>query len=135
VKRASVPLSTFFRGRPQARRLFASVARAVQSAGPSSRRVTPTQIVFEAERPFAWAWCPGRWLRGATAPLVLSIALPRRDRSPRWKEVVRPAPRRWMHHLELHDADDLDAEVRRWLIEAWRAARQPSERAERRARS
>jgi hypothetical protein len=113
-------VAAFFRGRAAARRLFAAVEEAVAAAGRSSMRITRSQIAFRRKRGFAWAWTPDRWLRGAdVAPLVLSIALPRRIRSPRWKEVVEPAPGRFMHHLELHDAGDVDAEVRRWLRAAW----------------
>ncbi len=49
---------------------------------------------------------------------MLSIALPRRIESARFKEVVNPSPGVWMHHLELHAADDLDLEVLDWLREA-----------------
>lgn len=64
----------------------------------------------------------GQWLRGETAPLVLSIALARRDRSRRWKQIVKPRPGRFMHHLELWAARDVDDEVGGWLADAWRQA-------------
>ena len=85
--------------------------------------VTKSQIAFSIRRGFAWAWTPDRWLRGETAPLVLSIALRRLDESPRWKEVVEPRPGHWMHHLELWSASEVDDDVRAWLLEASEAAR------------
>lgn len=114
-------VETFFEGRPQSRRLFAAVERAVERAvdAAATARVTKSQIAFSRRRGFAWAWCPDRWLGGDPAPLVLSIALPRRDRSKRWKEVVMPRAGRFMHHLELRRVQDVDAEVRGWLAEAW----------------
>ena len=42
--------------------------------------------------------------------------------SPRWKEIVEPAPGRFTHHLELYFADDVDDQVRCWLHEAWESA-------------
>jgi hypothetical protein len=60
-------------------------------------------------------------LRGKQAPLVLSLSFPRRDRSARWKEVVEPAPGRFMHHLELRSIGDLDQQVLAWLRRAWEA--------------
>lgn len=45
-----------------------------------------------------------------------------RDLSPRWKEIVEPAPGRFAHHLELYAARDIDAEVKDWLRAAWEAA-------------
>lgn len=112
-------LDALFRGQPVARRLFTAVRRTVEAAGPCTLRVTRSQVAFRRRTGFAWAWMPGKWLRGQVAPLVLSISLPRRDRSRRWKEVVEPAPGRFMHHLELRDPSDLDDEVRAWVAEAW----------------
>jgi hypothetical protein len=55
-------------------------------------------------------------------PLVLSIALPKRLSSARFKQVVHPAPANWMHHLELRDLTEIDDEVPGWLAEGWTAA-------------
>jgi hypothetical protein len=112
-------LESFFEGRPEARRLFEAIERAILAIGPARIRVTKGQVAFSRHRGFAWAWMPDRWLRGPVPPLVLSIALPRRDRSPRWKQVVEPSPGRWMHHLELRGTTDVDDEVRACLKEAW----------------
>lgn len=109
----------FFRGRPEAAKLYAHVERLVRGVGDCEPRVTKSQIAFSRRRAFAWVWTPDRWLRGKTAPLVLSIALGRRDASPRWKEVVEPRPGRWMHHLELRSRAELDDQVLAWLQEAW----------------
>ena len=35
---------------------------------------------------------------------------------------MNPSPGVWMHHLELHDEEELDAEVAGWLQEARAAA-------------
>jgi len=43
--------------------------------------------------------------------------------APRWKQVVEPAPGRFMHHLELRTVEDIDERVRGWLREACDAAR------------
>ena len=53
---------------------------------------------------------------------MLSVGLERRDESPRWKQVVEVRPGRFMHHLELRSADEIDDEVRAWLREAWELA-------------
>jgi hypothetical protein len=55
-------------------------------------------------------------------PAVLSIALPERLHSVRFKEVVQTAPKGWMHHLEVEGPGAIDAEVRSWLEAAFRAA-------------
>ncbi|HEY0736983.1 MAG TPA: DUF5655 domain-containing protein [Herpetosiphonaceae bacterium] len=112
----------FFAGKPLAQTLFAEVCRAVAALGPASTRATRSQIAFRRRRAFAWVWMPDQYLRGHTAPLVLSVSLPGRDESPRWKEVVEPAPGRFMHHLELRDPAEIDSEVSTWLRQAWEAA-------------
>jgi hypothetical protein len=70
----------------------------------------------------AWAWAPGQYLTGNTAPLVVTFDFPSRDPSPRWKEIVETGPSRFTHHLELRSKNDLDDEVRDWLRKAWDAA-------------
>jgi hypothetical protein len=86
--------------------------------GPLEVRVSKSQVAFHRPRGFAWVWRPGQYLRNPGAPAVLSIALGRRDPSPRWKEVVHPSRRHWIHHLEVSDVDAIDDEVVGWLREA-----------------
>jgi hypothetical protein len=112
-------VSEFLAGDKESERLFRELKRVVASAGRSSMKVTKSQIAFRRRTPFAWAWRPRRYLGSRGAPLVLSVALPRHVHSPRWKEVVEPRPGRFMHHLELHSGRELDAQVQRWIREAW----------------
>ena len=115
-------LDAFFDGRPRARELFEAARSVIESIGPSRMRVTKSQVAFARRRQFARAWVPDRYLKGKTAPLVLSISLRRQDESSRWKEVVEPARGRWMHHLEVRNVDELDDEVSAWLREAYEEA-------------
>lgn len=85
-------------------------------------RTSRSQVAFRRRRGFAVLWRPGRYLANPRAEVVLSILLERRATSPRWKEVVHPAPCRWQHHLEVHTPTDVDDEVRAWLHEAAQAA-------------
>ena len=113
-------------GHPLALAVLARVREILEAAGPVTVRVTRSQIAFRRDRGFAYLWLPGRYLAHPGADIVLSIALGRRDGSPRWKQVVEPAPGQWMHHLEIRDVDDVDDEVAAWLREA--AARAGSKR-------
>jgi hypothetical protein len=115
-----IPLNQFFVGRDvRSRELFDVVRSAIASIGPATMRVTTSQVAFRRRLAFAWTWMPGQYLRGKTAPLVLTIGLERRDESARWKEVVEPRPGRFTHHLELRSAEEVDDEVLDWLREAW----------------
>jgi hypothetical protein len=105
-------------GNPVALSVFDRVRAVVTGLGPCEVRTTKSQVAFRPRRGFAYLWVPGNYLRAPTAPVVLSVALGRQDGSPRWKQVAHPSPAHWMHHLELHDAAEVDEEVVGWLREA-----------------
>ena len=112
----------FLDRQPDAKPLFAAIQMAVNEAGQASIRVTKSQIAFCRHRNFAFVWLPHQYLRGKVAPLVLTLSLPTRMPSPRWKQVVEPAPGHFTHHLEVHRVEDVDEEVVEWLRLAWEAA-------------
>ncbi|MGE5224850.1 MAG: DUF5655 domain-containing protein [Omnitrophica WOR_2 bacterium] len=112
----------FFAGQEKSKLLFDAVHQMVNAVGSSEVRVSRSQIAFRRRKAYAWVWMPGKYLYGKVAPLVLTIALHRRDGSPRWKEIVEPYPGRFTHHLELNSIGDIDDEVSNWLSEAWSEA-------------
>jgi hypothetical protein len=118
----ALTLDEFFAGQKEARQIYEALRSAMEAVWPAEVHVTKSQTAFRRRRAFAWVWMPGRYLRGQHDPLVLTLALQRHDPSPRWKEVVEPAPGRFTHHLELRSTAEVDDEVRSWLREAWAAA-------------
>jgi Domain of unknown function (DUF5655) len=84
-------------------------------------RATRSQVALLHHFGFAYLWVPGRDAR-SQVPAVLSVALPKRLTSRRFKQIVTPAKHLWMHHLELSGPDDLDDEVTVWLHDAYGAA-------------
>lgn len=118
-----ITLEEFFLGRdPVSRELYDAVAAEIELLGDVGTRVTKSQIAFRRRVAFAWAWMAGKYVRGDVAPLVLTVDLHHRDKSPRWKEIVEPRPGRFTHHLELRSKTQIDDEVRAWLREAWDGA-------------
>ena len=115
-------MDEFFEGQEKSRQLFEAVRCVINIIGCTELRVTKSQIAFRRRKAFAWVWMPGKYLRGETAPLVLTLSLRSRDASPRWKEIVEPSPGRFTHHLELYSVNDIDDEVRDWLRDAWMTA-------------
>jgi hypothetical protein len=115
----------YFDGSPRGLELFDAVAGVIASIGPAEIRVTKSQVAFRRRRGFAYVWRPGQYVR-SDIPAVLSIALPGRLDSERFKAVAHPAAKVWMHHLELVDPGQVDAEVVGWLAEAYRAASRSS---------
>lgn len=87
-----------------------------------TERASRSQVAFRRRRGFAYLWRPGQYLRHPAAEVVLSLALPERLPSPRFKEVAHPSPSTWMHHLELRSVADVDDEVAGWLRRAAGAA-------------
>ena len=115
-------LDEFFSGFEDSRPLFEALAAKVDQLGPVEVRVTRSQIAWVRRHAFAWAWLPDRYLGSGHSPLVLSVALDRRDGSSRWKQVVEPSPGHFMHHIELRSTSEIDDDVSHWLDEAWAAA-------------
>jgi hypothetical protein len=115
-------LDEFFAEHEESRPLFDEVRNAVEALGPGTMKVSKSQVAFGRKTLFAFAWIPDMYLGRTGVPLVLTVGLWRRDGSPRWKQVVQPAPGRFTHHLEIHRISEVDDEVRAWLKEAWEDA-------------
>ncbi len=113
--------ASFFAGHPLGLELFDEVRRSVEALGDASVRVTKSQIAFRRRTGFAFVWRPGQYVH-SDVPAVLSIPLRREVASERFKAVAHPAPRVWMHHLELREIGDVDDEVLSWLREAYEDA-------------
>ncbi|SOC49542.1 hypothetical protein SAMN05660748_2270 [Blastococcus aggregatus] len=116
----------FFAGSPLGLAVLARVSELLQDVDDVRIRASVSQVAFSRRRGFAYLWCPGRYLHRPTAEVVLSVVLGRRDTSPRWKEVVHPAPAHWMHHLEVHAPQDIDDEVAGWVRAAAAEAGAPA---------
>lgn len=108
----------FFAGHELALAVFGAVYDIVRQGGPTEVRVSTSQVALWRRHGFAYLWLPGQYLAHPGADVVLSIALGREVSSPRFKAVAHPARTQWMHHLEIHDLAEVDAEVAVWLREA-----------------
>ncbi|WP_160665933.1 DUF5655 domain-containing protein [Pseudarthrobacter sp. ATCC 49987] len=106
-----------FSGSSRGLELFHAVEKMLAIPAPPDMRATKSEVAFRDRRGFAYLWWPGRYVN-SDVPAVLSIVLPWRVASARFKEVLNPSPGVWMHHLELHTVDELDGEVLGWLHEA-----------------
>lgn len=118
----SSPIDEFFADNVTSRKLFEVLAHEVELLGETSVRVTKSQIAFHRRKSFAFAWMPGKYLKGSVAPLVLTMSFPSRDDSSRWKQITQIGPHRFTHHLELCRKEDIDEQVKAWLRAAWSAA-------------
>lgn len=108
----------FFAGHPEAFAVFRKILAVVEAFGPCELRVSKSQVAFRRRHGFAYVWMPGQYLQHPKAEIVVTIALGRPVPSKRFRQVAHSAPTQWMHHLEVHDVGDIDAEVVGWLLEA-----------------
>lgn len=115
----------FFAGSPLGHAVLVRVREVVDSLGGAEERVSRSQVAFRRDRGFAYLWSPGRYVRHPSAEVVLSLVLGRADPSPRFLEVVHPAPAHWLHHLGVAGAAEIDDEVVGWLAEAAERAGPP----------
>lgn len=118
MARAQQDVKKFFTGYPQSYRIYSAIERAARELGPMEVSVSPSQVSFRTRRAFAWTWIPAHYPDGDRPPLVLSIALRRKDKSERWNEVVAPRSGWFMHHLELTSEAEVDDDVTAWLRES-----------------
>lgn len=111
----------FFADSPVGRAVLRWVRDRLEEAGGCELRVSKSQVGFRRRRGFAFLWRPEMYV-SSDVPVVLTIGLPERIRSPRWKEVVQTDPHTFVHHLEVRDVAALDDELLAWLLRAYASA-------------
>lgn len=108
----------FCLGKPEESALYESIEAWVLSLCPETDvKHDRTQSAFRRQVQFAWLSLPRR--KADAGGLMLSIALPGRMESRRVLYIAEVAPGRWMHHLIIRSADELDADLRDALQAAW----------------
>ena len=84
----------------------------VEELGPVELAPTKTRIGFKARMTFAALMPKRRWLDG-------HVVLARRRESPRFRRIETFSPRNHLHAFRLTTPQDVDAEVRDCLAEAY----------------
>lgn len=111
----------FFANSKQGMAIFQAIKQATASIGNTDIRISKSQIAFYHNHGFAYIWQPGMYVK-TDKPIVLSIALNEQIVSPRFKEVVQPAKKHWIHHIEIESPSEIDEEIVSWLKQAYREA-------------
>jgi len=104
---------------PRSAELLDLLRQVIRELGPAEETISKSQVAFQRTRDVALVWAPGQYLGERGAPLVLTLGFPEQDPSPRWKEIVEPRRGWFVHHLELHAADDIDDQVKTWIRRAY----------------
>jgi uncharacterized protein DUF5655 len=107
----------FARSEPHVRKTFHEYARLVRTCGPVRMIPQKTRVVFQARMRFA----------GATprkSHLLCHFILSRKIDNPRFHKIETFNPRCHAHYLRVSEDAELDAEVARWLREAYEVGEQ-----------
>ena len=107
----------FSMGMTRETELFERIEGIVLSFGDARVKHDRTQTAFVRQVQFAWASLPRR--KADAGALMLSIGLPGRLESPRIQYAAEVGPGRWMHHMIVCSAEEIDDEVVDLLEAAW----------------
>ena len=111
-------LAHHFRGKSkEIRQLFDAVAAAIRELGPVRVLPEKTRIAFQVRMSFAQVTPRQRWLDG-------HVVLARRLEHPRFRQIESFSPRNHMHVFRLSHVDEVDADFRAWIAEAYRVGEQ-----------
>ncbi len=102
---------------PLAVELFRAFEAAVRECGPVRLHPVKTGIGFITRITFGGATLRQRWLD-------IGILLPHRLESERIRRVEKYGRHTYGHRLSIHDASELDPELRGWIREAYRVGMQ-----------
>ncbi|WP_295633222.1 DUF5655 domain-containing protein [uncultured Intestinimonas sp.] len=118
----------FLGGHPGRIALFEAVEEAVTALGESTLEVKKSQVSWKNPRLFAMVSLPPMAGRRKAGDLMLTLGLGERLDSPRVFQAVEPYPGRWTHHILLSRPEEVDGDVRDWLAQAYRFAREKGRR-------
>ena len=111
----------FFDTHPAALPLYEKLRGSILTEVPGTRiEVKKTQISFFTKHMFAAAsFAPVRKAKERPEPfLTVTFGLRYRVTSPRIDVATEPYPGRWTHHVMIGSAEEVDAELMGWLLEA-----------------
>jgi hypothetical protein len=84
-------------------------------------KVHRTQISFSNKHGFAYVWLPPRSkIKGRPdVYIVLTFGLNRQETHQRIEVSVEPYPGRWTHHVVIQNVEEVDAQIKEWVREAY----------------
>jgi hypothetical protein len=110
---SAVRLEQHFAGRdPKVVATFKRLVAAAKKTGPVKVLPEKTRIAFQVRMSFAAFTLRRRWVDG-------HVVLARRLESPRFRRIDIISPLNQVHLFRLHEPAEVDAEVERWLAEAY----------------
>ncbi|MCI8423798.1 MAG: hypothetical protein HFF50_09795 [Lawsonibacter sp.] len=115
----------FFNEKPEALPLYrAFEERLLSELEGVVIQVQKTQITLKNRRVFgAVSFLPARRAKDRPTPYItITLGLNRREGSLRIDQASEPYPGRWIHHLVIGSAEEIDSELMAWVREAYNFA-------------
>ena len=111
----------FFEKMPDALPLYETIRRMIRAEFENvTVRVQKTQISFSNRYNFAFVSLPVRRVKGYTSVyVILTFGTGSRVEHPRIFQSTEPYPGRWTHHVVIQKAEEVDAQVKAWIAEAY----------------
>jgi Domain of unknown function (DUF5655) len=107
----------FAKSEPHVRAMFERLQAIAIACGPIHTIPQKTRVVFQVRMRFL-ALYPRK------ASLLCGFVLARRVEHPRFEKILSVGPRSHVHDLRLTSVDEIDADVRRWMREAYASGEQ-----------
>lgn len=108
----------FCMGKPEESALYEAIEARILALCPDvTVKHDRTQTSFVRKVQFLWLSLPRRKCNAGA--LMLSISLPSRLESVRLLYAAEVAPGRWMHHLLIRYADEIDADLSKVIQASW----------------
>src|SRR4051812_9075674 len=112
------PLESHFTGREELRAVFDAFVKAAQENGPVTINATKSRITLQARMRFSA-------VEARQQHLNAHVVLSRPVQSERFTKGEHIPPRYYVHRFRLRQPEDVDAEVRSWLAEAYVSGSRP----------
>lgn len=107
----------FARSEANVRKLYEKLVKIVKQVGPVIIVPQKTRIVFQVRVRFLGAMPRKKYL-------WVSIALPRRLKSPRFSKIVKYASNWFGHEIWITSANQFDTEFKNWIKESYKVGEQ-----------
>jgi len=85
--------------------------------------VQKTQIAFSNKYQFVFVSLPLRKIKDSPGVyILLTLGMGRKIEHPRIAVSTEPYPGRWTHHIIIENENDVDAQIKEWISEAYHFA-------------
>ena len=82
--------------------------------------VQKTQIAFSNKYQFVFVSLPLRKIKDSPGVyILLTLGMGRKIEHPRIAVSTEPYPGRWTHHIIIENENDVDAQIKEWISEAY----------------